>query len=472
MASSFHVSPSQLDTFLHCQRKWAWDYIANLKGGDNEYSIRGKKVHKILEDWTQFATAPDLGTLFGRIAYPALQHIPPPMTQGVKSEERVEWTSPAGNIWVFLKDLEQTIGRQVAVTDYKTTSNLAYAKTPETLCDIDPQGIVYAYHAFTVRRASVVTLKWLYLTANKPHRCLPVIVQPNKQTNAERFRLLDEIASVMIGHRQQATNPLAFPPSPSYCGAFGGCPHKARCNLSDREKFDAIMNTQPTNAPNTAGFLASIAGIAKGAPVATPQPNATPTPPAPKPWDKPASVAPAAPAASAAPVAPVVTTPAPVAASKPWLRTAAPVPSPAVQEEQPFPEPLPEPNETAHPATVPAPAPVPTAEQPMIAKRTRKAKTTAEKDFVPGQGWDCSKAPQVTDEPVKTAVDNEIPDLIDAPWKDADGSNRHIQNIEAPDDRLFELVVAMAQNPGYAGLDSVALVSKAQAILAAVRGEG
>lgn len=263
MSSEFHVSPSQLDKFLHCQRSWGARYIAGLPEPPNQYAERGTAVHKVCEDWILSAKPPDLTTLYGRIAYPAIKCIPAPRTNGLLPERKVDWTAD-GVAWNFIKDLEFP-GLDTHIWDYKTTSNLMYQKTPDLLVNSDPAGIVYAAHAFELHRAKSVTLEWLYLTASPPHRCLPVIARPAKQHCLERFAWLNSVAKTMIEHRKAGTNWLDLEPGPSYCNAFGGCPHRAACNLSPIDEFRSMlsMSDVATVKPvETAGFLAAISKFA------------------------------------------------------------------------------------------------------------------------------------------------------------------------------------------------------------------
>ena len=103
MTEDFHVSPSQLVTYIHgCARYWAFSYIYGLKEPTGAAADRGHHVHKVLEDWQIYAKPPDLTTLYGRIAKPAIKYTPPPMTPGVFPEKEVHWVSPRGNHFMFL----------------------------------------------------------------------------------------------------------------------------------------------------------------------------------------------------------------------------------------------------------------------------------------------------------------------------------------------------------------------------------
>lgn len=266
MTVSYHVSPSQLEKYLHCQRAWGARYIAALPEPPNKYALRGTAVHKVLEDWTLYAKAPDLSTVYGQIAYPALKFIPAPKTPGVMPERKVEWEID-GVVWHFIKDLELP-GLNTHIWDYKTTSNLKYQKSVECLTDTDPAGILYSAHAFLEHKAHTVQLDWLYLTASPPHKCLPVIARPERKRCLDRFEWLQSTARVMLGHRERQTPWQELAPGPSYCNAFGGCPYKSMCQISTQDEFRSMLTmsdiatVKPTQS---SGFLAAIAQFARPA---------------------------------------------------------------------------------------------------------------------------------------------------------------------------------------------------------------
>jgi hypothetical protein len=276
MTDEFHVSPSQVSTFLSASRKWALEKIGGFARVGNRFSERGTGVHAVLEAWSREAKPPDLTTEYGQIAYPALAHIPPPMTAGVIAERRVEWRSPAGNLWVFLKDLEKPGADLTRIWDYKTFSRPEFNLTAEQLRDSNPQSLQYAAHAFLEYDSASVETKWLYLHANKPRRCLPVIAQHDRRYCLERFALLDRVASVMLDHRRANTDPFAFPACAGQCGAYGGCPFKIVCNLSPEDNF--MSQADQLQGQNTNDFLAMIAAASQGKTGPTPGAQAKASP--------------------------------------------------------------------------------------------------------------------------------------------------------------------------------------------------
>jgi hypothetical protein len=297
-----HVSPSQLDTWNGCNRRWAADKILGYRSPDTPATDFGRLVHACGENWSRDATPPDLMSEAGKVFRPALVQIPGPKLDGVIPEREVHWTSPGGVPWLFLKDLEgvgwgqsgdppvlQSRTGHVTIWDYKTFSRPEFNKTPHDLIHTNPQGIVYAAHAFLERQAETVQLRWLYLAKVGAKRCLPVIADPVKSECLNRFSLLEQTAHVMLGHRVARTNPLELAPDPKYCRAFGKeCPYAGPCNPTPEERLRAIM-TQTVPTPNPGANLAFLADIRARAAghqptvVATPAQAVVVQPPAPPP---------------------------------------------------------------------------------------------------------------------------------------------------------------------------------------------
>lgn len=471
-----HVSPSQTETFTHgCQRAWGLDKISQLPRPGNKYSERGTAVHAILENWELNATPPDLSTLYGQIAFPALRHIPPPKTPGVIPEREVRWwpsgTPGEGNLWVFLKDLEQP-GPVTRIWDYKSTSNLDYAKTTDKLLNSDPQGLCYAAHAFLVYGSRSVEETWLYLTANKPHRCHPVQATHEREHCLERFGLLDQIASVMLDHRRARTNPLQLAVNTGHCTAFGGCPFRGtpHCPLTEEERF--LSQAKKMSAvDNVQDFRAMIANLQGGAkpPQAPPAQQTAPAvfPTAGQqvqtsPFPQVAQASAQPPAAFGSPTpfggsAPQVTFPAPPAFTAPAALNFGP---PSVAE-------------ALSPAEVPAFTPPPAVSVPEPKKRVRRTKEQiAADEAAKAQGQTVIDPEVATQAPVQFSAPEQKERVTEFQTEDPEETYVRYpgKDTDPLDPLVRELALAMACNPAYGTMPSGDFAARAWSLAEALRG--
>lgn len=239
-----------------CPRKYAWVWIDYIPSEGTYYTQFGTRVHKILENYYKFGIMPDLNEPEGNCAVALLAHLPPPQP-GMRIEER-------RYVGRFEGSPDLTLG--AAVWDHKTTSDLKWAKTPAGLLD-DLQACLYAHFVMQETGELRVRMQWNYVTRSRP-RVLPVIQEATfgaiVRTLDRAHALADEADRILA----QKIPALELPPNPMACDMYGGCVHRARCNLSPGNRLEGLMNM--TNASD---FQAQM--------------NAThpPAPPAPAPAD-------------------------------------------------------------------------------------------------------------------------------------------------------------------------------------------
>jgi hypothetical protein len=326
-------SPSGLSNLELCPRKFAFDKVDKVPREGNAYAQFGTRVHSHLESYFKHGVMPPITEPEGNCAVALLAHLPPPQP-GMKIEQERRYGR-------FHGYLDLTLG--ATVYDHKTTSDHKWAKTTDVLPH-DLQAAIYAYLLMQETGELRVTLNWNYVTRHKP-RVLPVVrtvtfadIQP---TLDRACRLADEGQRIL----DDQIHALDLPPNPQACDAYGGCPHRTRCNLdagttlgsrmayhqeitmTNASDFMIAMNAAHPPAPDpTAGWrrenghrlnpttqqweldAAPAPVVVPINPPAPPPPAAT-APPAPPPvpaaWQPPppAPVAPGPPAAPAATIA-------------------------------------------------------------------------------------------------------------------------------------------------------------------------
>ncbi len=223
-------SPSSLAALELCPRKFAWDKIDKVPRESNVYATFGIGTHRHIEDYYRHGVMPDISTPEGNCAVALLSHLPPPQPGMRIEEHRI--------VGRFHGYPDLTLENRV--WDHKTTSDLKWAKKPEELAT-DLQCAIYAHFVMVETGAPGVYLQWNYVTRHKP-RVLPVIATLTASQIAptiDRAHVLADLGDHILDARTPA---LDLPPNPAACDAYGGCVHRARCNLSPANRREGLMN--------------------------------------------------------------------------------------------------------------------------------------------------------------------------------------------------------------------------------------
>lgn len=262
MVEPYFMSPSQMVEFRDgCKRKWGFRYILGYRETEGDSAKLGTEVHALLETYMNDKLAWDYTTRAGQVAALALPHLP---TRGsISTESKFEMDSDTAGerpvIWRGSRDLVVRTER-LKVVDYKTTGNFKWAKTEETLLT-DPQAVVYSLATLREQTEHYheVDLQWLYLST-KSRKTLPVSTTLDRPHVETQFTILDGLAREAEVLQRTVTDPLTLEPNDRMCDAYGGCPHRSRCNFGPEERLKSTM-----------GFLKDIGKKQTGL---------TPTPPA------------------------------------------------------------------------------------------------------------------------------------------------------------------------------------------------
>jgi hypothetical protein len=327
----YKFSPSAIDTYKSCARKWAWDKIGKVPRAQHPSAALGERCHKQLENYLVSGEHPrhmhETGLVddMGAIVSPSLEFLPPPGTVEVEKafnfesprtgfiySGRIDWRRPLDAADIQALALPYPSEGWAEIGDHKSTSNLAYAKTPEDLLT-DPQGVIYAVDAMAHYQVPHVRLHWNYISTKRPYRVLPVIQHVHTQGVAEEFKRIEGIATEMA-HHLDTVGPddiLSLPANTNTCRAYGGCPYRYKCDLSPAESLRGLWGNSPTITPKqedtTMDRLAMMrARLAGNAPPATAPATSAP-----------GSVTPAAPTQMTVAASPVVAALAPAAPPAP-----------------------------------------------------------------------------------------------------------------------------------------------------------
>lgn len=249
-------SPSQLSTYLECPRKWAWRRIAKIYEPPAASAELGTRTHALLEKYLGEGVMPDQVSepLAAKVASAGLHLLPAPKTEGMLLERKFRFQSTrTGFLYNGLKDVELEPGVCVpsldvdglvpVVVDHKTTSSISsYAKTADDL-HYDPQAIIYAVDSMARFQASAADLRWIYYQTKGSHRASLTQTRVSAEHASSVFAALESVAQEAAAALDAKVEVLDLPPNPSACSAYGGCPHRHRCNLKPSDQARSHMST-------------------------------------------------------------------------------------------------------------------------------------------------------------------------------------------------------------------------------------
>lgn len=292
-----YVSPSAIETFAMCERKWAWTKLDREAKTEGKAALLGTAVHSQHEAWLKHGTPYDLTKHEGEIAQATLHLLPPPGVANVEGEMTFvyngvkyggkldgEWIEQAGQARIAshpptgLEQIEH-LWRAV-VLDHKTGNKDFFKLAKEQLIK-HPQAPIYAARAFLKWQTPIVELRWNYATTDKKPKPFPSwhVVRP-EEVHAVWDEHVERPAKRMLAVIEQANSErragrpfgaMQLRPNFDACRAFGGCPFRTKCAPTGQQEMQAHM-TQVNVQQQQTEFLTRVLGVQPGgAPAAAPQ---------------------------------------------------------------------------------------------------------------------------------------------------------------------------------------------------------
>ena len=241
----FRVSASQIKTYLDCPRKWAWDKMFGAPRTESMFTEFGKRVHSILEDWFREGTPPP-NTPEGLVARNILSHLPPPQTHGIVIEGEinllVDDVPLLGYVDFAIYDQDIPL-----ISDHKTTGNLRWALTPDTMA-ADVQCALYAVYAMLYTGKDKVQVQWTYGT-RKGDKSLPVkkiLTLDDIQPTLSKIRVA---VKAMRALYHSGLGAIEIPDNTDSCAKYGGCQFDNAQYCADNPK-KALMRIMSNTVKN------------------------------------------------------------------------------------------------------------------------------------------------------------------------------------------------------------------------------
>lgn len=234
------VSATALKTYRKvCKRKGAWAKIDGIRDPGSKATGLGSEVHKHMDAWCSDGLEPPKDDA-GRLAGALIMKLDAAPGEGLV-EEKFEFEFEDVTYHGFI-DLQYEHQGVLRIRDHKTTSDLKWALTEETLAD-DEQGILYAGAAFDADPSiDEVELEWGYVTTKGKRRTKEVRLRVLRDENTIKLQELTNDAREMVEIYGSATTALEVEPNPNSCDAYGGCFYRdEHCKLTATERMKAIM---------------------------------------------------------------------------------------------------------------------------------------------------------------------------------------------------------------------------------------
>jgi len=282
-----YISPSALETFEMCERKWAWSKLDRIPKVMGESAALGDAVHKQHERWLRDGIPYDLSKREGVLAMATMHLLPAPGVANVELEVIYDWRAASGAVYRLGGKIDaHWFEESLIVLDHKTTGAIGFRKDTREKLIAHPQAPIYATWGFQEREADIkdesLELRWNYvdtkpkrpkpypswhtLHADETARAMAHVVEPVAR------RLLERVEQA--NGERRAGRPFAarhLPMNTNVCSAFGGCQFRSRCQLTPSQEFTAHMTQQASS------FLARLnIQPGGGAPAPSPAPAAAP----------------------------------------------------------------------------------------------------------------------------------------------------------------------------------------------------
>jgi len=226
VSNKWILSATEIETFELCRRKWAYQYLDNIKPQPSKAAQFGSAVHTFLQ---KYLTGNDINyeTAEGRVASPGLAYLPQLLPQ--RFVERQVFFAKDGFIFQGIIDFLESLGnRKWLIGDHKTCSSLTYALSSQELKK-NIQANIYAHWAFLEEDAEEVSLKWIYYRTKSTPKAICVESTLTHDEAERNFEPITHAANEIKRIVDSKAKSSSLPKNESACFKYGPCPFLAKC---------------------------------------------------------------------------------------------------------------------------------------------------------------------------------------------------------------------------------------------------
>jgi len=250
LSNQWILRPSEIDTFLGCQKKWGFRYLDNIDHPPSPAIKLGIAVHKVLENYL-INNQIDDQTTEGQIAKTGLKFLPAKLS---KNHVEKKFYLPIEDFLISgTPDFFQDLGNNIwLLGDHKTCSTFSSALKPDELKE-NTQANIYAYWLFKEKNAELVKLRWIYYRTkgSAQDQCVEAELKPDdNDKNCEKlFAAAREIIRLRMNFlsvrfrtvglqapRKTQLSTAELTKNLSACFKYGRCPYYATCKYGATER--------------------------------------------------------------------------------------------------------------------------------------------------------------------------------------------------------------------------------------------
>lgn len=256
-----YVSPSQIDKFDAsvggCARRWWFRYVERRPEPERAAALQGTQIHAQIEHYLK--TGEDV---LGEIARSGRAWIPKPGSDllvehefgGARDGEIFSAISAAGvpvigkvdvmhrRPWMISSEGTDLVYEPVTceVIDWKSTSNIGYAKSPAAIASAWPMLAYGAVARELWPDVERVRLSHVYFATKGPRAAEKRTVSLPVVRVAEGWLRAGDIVERMKSAAGE-TGAASLAPNLNACGSYGGCPHREYCPRDPGQVLAAIF---------------------------------------------------------------------------------------------------------------------------------------------------------------------------------------------------------------------------------------
>lgn len=226
-----HVSPSQIQTYTNCPRLWAFQKLEGIKAPSTGAQNVGKAIHAAIELYQKTGR---IDPCYKEFVEKFADVVATPKTCNLFIEHSIEFPiePDADKDSLKMKGIIDRFvleGKNLTISDIKTTSHFKYAKTSEELLT-NIQMITYAYWAweFYPQKIDELTIQHINIRKNNPDIKI-VSAQIDYPTTYAGFIDIRDKAREMNNVAKQKPDVYSINGNADHCKAYGGCYFRDRC---------------------------------------------------------------------------------------------------------------------------------------------------------------------------------------------------------------------------------------------------